>query len=152
MKPSRLLVFFLLFAAPAQAQQPCHSRVQSSAGFSPNGGGSQAIGIGGGYGSSINSGGPSGAALQYEPPRDYTLGYAKNDGPFVPSTYMEYGEAIALGRQHLAAVELRVRADANPPLGDIARAYKAARLLTPKPPVPGSPEQTRQAGGVQAAR
>jgi hypothetical protein len=149
MKPSRLLVFFLLFAAPVQAQH-CHSRMQVPLGNNSIGGGSQ--GIGGGYGSSINSGGSGNTGLQYDPPRDYTLGYAKNDGPFVPSTYMEYGEAIALGRQQLAAVELRARADANPPLGDIARAFKAARLLTPKPPVPGSPEQTRQAGGVQAAR
>jgi hypothetical protein len=70
--------------------------------------------------------------VAYEPPREYSIGYAKNDGPFVPSTYMNYEDALALGQQQLAAAENAARGEEGTPLGDIARVYRADRVPTLK--------------------
>ena len=129
MKSSRLLIVFLLFATAAQAQRSNpHSQPMSS---SSGNGGLQWFG-GGVNGLSTVSAGDSG--VRYEAPRDYALGYAKNDGPFFPSTYINYDDAVALGRQQLA--ESRVPASANPPLGDVARAYGNPRTVPQGRPVP----------------
>jgi hypothetical protein len=115
----------LLFAASAQAQQ-VHSQCSH--------GGSTQVGnqgnfAGGGFeggGASINSGGPG---LSYEPPRTYVLGYAKNDGEFVPSTYMNYEDALALGKQQLAAGESSYQVKNNVSLGEIARMYRHVKTV-----------------------
>lgn len=97
MKPSRFFIVILLFASSAQAQH--HHQY-------PNTGGAQGFinGWGGTSGGGIEYG-SRGRSIRYEPPRDFEVSYARNDGPFVPSTYMNYNDALALGQQQLAAAE-----------------------------------------------
>jgi hypothetical protein len=129
MKSSLLLVSLLLFATSAHAQ---HSHSHS-----PAMGGGNGSGIGnnwGNWGGGWSSGsiGSHGRPLRYEAPRNYSVEYATNDGPFVPSTYIDYEDAVALGQQQLAAAEKASQGDTTPSLGDVARFYRSARVPTMK--------------------
>src|SRR5208282_1834384 len=140
MKSSLLVIGLLLFATGAQAQRS-HSPAMAggSSGGSGYGGGG-GWGSGGewgssplgssGYGSSISSG-SHGRAIRYEAPRDYAAGSVANDGDFVPSTFMNYDEAVRLGQQLLAAEARAAQGDDSASsLGDAARACRAARVPT----------------------
>ena len=128
MKTSLMLPVLLLCAVSAQAQ---HNHQP------PTGGGS-----GGGFGNNVGWGGGSvwgssgshaaGRAVRYEDPRSYSLQYARNDGPFVATTYMSYEDAVALGQQQLAAAEKASQGEGTPSLGDVARSFRAVRVPTMK--------------------
>jgi hypothetical protein len=129
MKSSLLLAGLLLFAGMAQAQhthQPITGGGNSS-GFGNNVGG---WGSGGAWGSS--NFGYAGRAVSYEDPRTYSVQSWRNDGPFIPSTYMTYEEAVALGQQQLAAAEKAAQGEGSPSLGDLARSYRAVKVPTLK--------------------
>jgi hypothetical protein len=125
MKPSLFFVVLLLLASSAEAQHHHQGAdTTGSQGFSNNGWG----GVSGGgneYGADIR-------ALRYEPPADLKIGYAKNDGPFVPSAYMNYDDALALGRQQLASEQEDAKNKGAVSLGEIARAYRAVKVPTLK--------------------
>jgi len=71
------------------------------------------------------------SGVRYGPPATFAVSYAKNDGDYVPSIYMDYQDALELGRRQLAAIQ---EANEHPvSLGEIARAYRAAKLANPKP-------------------
>jgi hypothetical protein len=136
MKSSLAFLFLLLFAASAQAQ---HSHSFSSSSIINQGGG-----YGGGYSGGWDGYGAGGygygaggshhhGGLRYEAPREFSTGCVTNDGPYVPSTFMNYNEALALGQQQLAAAK-PAQAETGPSLGDVARAYRAARNSTQAPP------------------
>ncbi len=128
MKSSLVFVALLLVASSAQAQ---HSRTPST----ENGGGlGQGYGYGGwGSGSGLSSNfGSAGHRVAHENPRNFTIGYAQNDGPFVPSVYMKYEDALELGRQQLAAAEKAAQGDPAQSLGEIARSYRTAKVPTLK--------------------
>ena len=127
MKPSLLLAVLLFFATSAQAQ---HSHMPLMGGGSSGGLGHGQGGWGGEWGSS--SFGYSGRPVRYEDPRSFSVGYTQNDGPFVPSTYMNYDDAVRLGQRQLAAAERAELGDATPPLGDVARSYRAVKFPTLK--------------------
>jgi hypothetical protein len=145
MKPFLLLTVLLLYGACAQAQ---HVHVSSTSTNLANGsgfgswGGWDGYGTGGygagGYSSAGYGYGAGGfhhhAGLRYEPPREFSTGYFTNDGPYIPSTFMNYEDALALGRQQLAAAANPAQTDAGPSLGDVARAYRIARRSTQAPP------------------
>jgi hypothetical protein len=124
MKFSLFFAVILLLATTAQAQHHHQgSDSTGSQGFSNSGWG----GVSGGgieYGSDIR-------ALRYEPPADLKVGYAKNDGPFVPSTFMNYDDALALGRQLVSGQEC-AKNEGTVSLGEIARAYRTAKIPTLK--------------------
>ena len=122
MKPSLLFAALLLFASSAQAQHH-HQNPSTGSGQGLNNGWNGSSGGGIEYGS-------GGRAVRYEPPRDLEVSYARNDGPFIPSTYMNYEDALALGQQQLAATEKTEQSDSGPSLGDAARAYRAAKVPT----------------------
>ena len=115
-----LAVLALLFlAVSVQAQHP-HSRCARSVG---------GIGLNwsvGGelVGATISSGEP---ALQYAPPRVFAVSYATNDGDFVPSTFMNYDEALALGKQRIVAAARQKNDVHSVSLGEVARAYRASK-------------------------
>ena len=119
MKSSLALFTVLFFADSAQAQRS-HSHCRGSAG----GGGPQWSYSGqlGGY-----IFGSQEQELQYEPPREYALHYVTNDGEYIPSTYMDYDEAVALGRQQIAAAKQPRRGQKSVSLGEIARALRASK-------------------------
>ena len=126
MKSSLALAFVLLFASAAHAQA---SARQPLANGSIIGGGLTIPSWGtGGAWSSINS--PIGRPVIYELPREYTLEYATNDGPFIPTVYMNYEEALALGRQQLAAAEKEATEEPAVSLGEAARTLRAEKLPT----------------------
>lgn len=126
MKLSLLLTTFLLSTAPLQAQHHHQAPpTQSPQGFLNNGSGSWGSGSYGEVGS-------PGRTVRYEDPRDFAVGYARNDGPFVPSIFMNYEEALALGQQQLAAAKRASEGDTGPSLGEIARSYRVARIPTLK--------------------
>jgi hypothetical protein len=127
MKSSLLLAGLLFFAGTAQAQHSHHPIMGggNSSGFGNNVG---SWGSGGAWGSS--NFGYAGRAVSYEDPRSFSLEYARNDGPFVPSTYMSYKEAVALGQQQLAAAEKAAQDEGSPSLGDVARSYRAVKVAT----------------------
>jgi hypothetical protein len=54
----------------------------------------------------------------------------KNDGAFVPSTFMNYDDALALGRQELAAAQEYAKNESTVSLGEIARISRAVRVPT----------------------
>jgi len=126
MKSSLLLAGFLLFATSAHAQ---HSHRPAMGGGNGSGFGYNGGNWGGGWGSSFGS---HGRPVRYEDPRNYSVEYARNDGPFLPSTFMKYEDAVALGQQQLAAAEKALQDDDGPSLGDVARSYRAARVPTLK--------------------
>jgi len=146
MKSTPALILLLLFAGFAQAQ---HSHLFSSgSNFNPGGGygggyssGWDGYGIGGygagGYSSAGYGYGTGGfhhqGGLRYEPPREFSTGYVTNDGPYIPSTFMNYDDALALGKQQLAAAANPVQTDTGPSLGEVARAYRTARSATQRP-------------------
>ena len=127
MKCSLLLAGFLLFATAAHAQ---HSHSPAMSGGHSPGLGNNWGNWSGGWGSS--SFGSHGRPVRYEDPRNFSVDYARNDGPFVPSTFMNYEDAVALGRQQLAAAEKAAQGDDELSLGDVARSYRAARVPTLK--------------------
>jgi len=129
MKPSLLLIAMALFASSAQAQHS-HMPPTEGGGSATNNFGAGGWGGSSAWGSSSFGSHPRG--LAYESPREFTVGYATNDGPFVPSTYMNYDDALALGRQQLATAEKAAQGEAYPPLGDVARAYRAVKIPTLK--------------------
>jgi hypothetical protein len=120
MKSSLACIVLLLGAASAQAQQSHHhsAGMESSQNYLSNG----SAGIGG---SEIRASGRH--AVRYEPSRNFVVGYAKNDGAFEPSTYMNYDDALALGRRQLAEEQEAAKGN-TPSLGDVARAYRAIRV------------------------
>lgn len=127
MKSSLLLVGLFLFAGTAQAQH-AHQPITgggNGSGFGNNVGG---WGSGGAWGSS--SFGFASRAVSYEDPRTFSLEYERNDGPYIPSTYMSYEDAVALGQQHLAAAEKAAEGESGPSLGDLARSYRAVKVPT----------------------
>lgn len=122
MKLSLLIGAVLLSVSSANAQNSCkHSPASTS---SQN---FQMGGMSGGGGGEIGS---AGAALTYEPPREFKVTYVTNDGEYVPSNYMNYDDALALGRQEIAASEEIAKNRANTSLGEIARAYRKAKERT----------------------
>jgi hypothetical protein len=132
MKSSLLLVGLLFFVSAAQAQHS-HMPIMTGGGTGGSGYGYGGYGYGGwGSGWGSNSFGDSGRPVRYEDPRSFSVEYAQNDGPFVPSTYMNYEDALALGRQQLAAAVKAEQGDATPSLGDVARSYRAVRVPTLK--------------------
>ena len=127
MKCSLLLAGFLLFATAAHAQ---HSHSPAMSGGHSPGLGNNWGNWSGGWGSS--SFGSHGRPVRYEDPRNFSVDYARNDGPFVPSTFMNYEDAVVLGRQQLAAAEKAAQGDDEPSLGDVARSYRAGKVPTLK--------------------
>src|SRR5580692_6022384 len=123
MKSSLLLVGLLLLASSAQAQHSHSHNMGGGIGFGSNQGNW-------GYGWGSNSFGYSGRPVRYEDPRSFSVGYAQNDWPFVPSTYMNYDEAVSLGLQQLAAAEKAAQGDATPSLGDVVRSHRAVKVPT----------------------
>jgi hypothetical protein len=144
MKSSLALLFLLLFATSAQAQ---HSHSFSSGSSNNQGGGysggysggwdgygTGGYGAGGYWSGGYGSGGSHHhGGLRYEPPREFSTGHVTNDGPYIPSTFMNYNEALALGLQQLAAAANPAQTDTGPSLGDVARAYRIARSATQAP-------------------
>jgi hypothetical protein len=137
MKVSVAFVGLLIFATCAQAQH-AHSFSSSS---NLNQGGGYSGGYSGGwdgYGAGGYGYGTGGFhhhnGLRYEPPREFSTGYVTNDGPYIPSTFMTYEEALALGKQQLAAATKPAQTDGGPSLGDVARAYRTARSSPQAPP------------------
>jgi hypothetical protein len=139
MKSSLAFLSLLLFATCAQAQ---HSHLFSS-GSNFNQGGGYGGGYSGGwdgygaggYGYGYGSGGSHHhGGLRYEPPREFSTGSVTNDGPYVPSTFMTFEEALALAKQQLAAGANPAQTDTGPSLGDVARAYRAAKSSAQPPP------------------
>jgi len=122
MKPCLLFAALLLLANPSQAQRS-HQRPSTGIGQGFNNGWSGTSGGGIEYGF-------GGRAVRYEPPRNFEVGYARNDGPYVPSIYMNYNDALALGQQQLAATEKAEPSDSAPPLGDAARAFRTTKVPT----------------------
>ncbi|HEY6387558.1 MAG TPA: hypothetical protein VIX91_17925 [Candidatus Acidoferrum sp.] len=124
MKPSLCFAALMLLASSARAQ---HSHSQVTGSGNPAGSGYDQGGWGSGWGPS--SFGSHSGRVAFEPPREYSIGYAKNDGPFVPATYMNYEDALALGKQQLAA-ERAEPGDLGPSLGNVARAFRAGKVPT----------------------
>ncbi len=124
MKSTLLLVGLLLMASTAQAQHS-HSGNMGGGGVGP---GNNQGNWGYGWGSS--SFGYSGRPVRYEDPRTYSVEYAQNDGPFIPSTYMSYADAVALGQQQLAAAAKAEQGESTPSLGDVARSFRAVKVPT----------------------
>jgi hypothetical protein len=126
MKSGLLLVGLMLMASGARAQHA----------HSPRMGGS-GVGLGNnqgnwGYGWGAGTFGYSGRRVPYEEPRTYSIEYARNDGPFVPSSFMNYEDALALGQQQLAAAAKAEQGDSPLSLGDVARSFKAVKVPTLK--------------------
>jgi hypothetical protein len=132
MKSSFVFLILLLLGASAQAQHSnshtSWSSASNSNSFSGGGGrsGSDHRDQGGWYGSG-RSGSRRGGG-RYEPPQEYSTGAFTNDGPYVPSTFMTFDEALALGKQQLASTQTSSGTSASPSLGEVARALRANKL------------------------
>jgi hypothetical protein len=133
MKPFLLLAFFLVFAVPMYAQ-----RGSGGGGHAGSGGLLHAAGAanpyyggggGGWYGSDAGTSDFSGS-VPYDPPTEFDIISAANDGPFVPSTFMKYEDALKLGRQQLAAAQEERKGQAAISLGAFARSYRANKVPT----------------------
>lgn len=121
MKAAIAFIALLLLATCVQAQHHHQSPGSASgSGFLNNGWNN------GGYGEIGSFGRP----VRYEPPRNFAIVYAKNDGEYIPSTYMNYEDALALGKQQLAAAQQATQADASLSLGEVARTLRAAKVPT----------------------
>jgi hypothetical protein len=72
-----------------------------------------------------------------------TIGYAHGDSDWVPSVYMDYDKAVALGKELL---DHRAQPQVDPPLGDIARKIReSASQETPgEKPLSATPISVRQ--------
>jgi len=122
-------LLLLVACAPAQAQVHTSSNTPAY-----SGGGSGYTGSGpfsSGYGSSGFSGfggfsSSGGSPVAWEPPREFVLLYGRNDGPFVPSTFMKYEDALALGQQQL----LQQAADAATSFAETVRKAQAEKVPT----------------------
>ena len=123
MKTGLLLAAFLLLSTSAEAQS---SRPHMQSGLISSGGGPGGLTSGPFPGGSTIS--PSGNSLQHESPRNLVVGYAKNDAKFVPSTFMNYNDALALGKQQIAAAAKPSQEGAAPSLAEVARAYKIVKV------------------------
>ncbi|MGB2592088.1 MAG: hypothetical protein WAJ96_15645 [Candidatus Acidiferrum sp.] len=121
MKLSLLIGAFFLSVSSANAQNSCKHGPASTS--SQN---FQMSGLGGGAGGGGEIG-TAGGGLTYEPPRDFKVSYVTNDGEYVPSNYMNYDDALALGRHEIAASEEMAKNRSNSSLGEVARAYRAAK-------------------------
>lgn len=117
---------------------PCTSFAQgahSGGGGGWGGGGWRGGNWSGGWGnwgalSSTSSFGFGSSGVFYEPPATFAVGYGTNDGNYVPSVYMDYQAALELGKRQLAEMQ---QANEHPvSLGEIARAYRAAKLANAK--------------------
>jgi hypothetical protein len=116
MKYGFAAVVVLFLASNAHAQGPM--RASTSV---PYYGGNASTG-----GSSAFTGGSAIRPLTYEAPRELPLVYGANDGPFVPSTFMKYEDALTLGKEQIAEQQ----AQANMSLGEVARAYRTEKVPT----------------------
>jgi hypothetical protein len=123
MKPSLLLVAALFFAASAQAQHPS-AHPQGGLTSQPSGQGNLSSAAWPGSGNT----GAASTPLHYEAPRNHAVGYAKNEDRFVPSTFMNYDDALNLGRQQIAAAEKLAQSGGGPSLGEVARSYKIVKV------------------------
>ena len=122
MKIGILIGSFLICATSAQAQHAC-----AHGGMTSNAGNGVSWSLGGQIGgATINSGQQSEHHLASHP---LTLSYGRNDGEYVPTTYMNYDEALALGRQQLADAEQSARKSDTPSLGEIARNLRVAKTM-----------------------
>ena len=126
MKSSLLLVGLLFFSTAAQAQH-MHQPLMSGGSTAAMGGSIGGWGSGGAWGA---GNGTIGRAVHYQDPRSFPIVYARNDGPFVPSTYMSYEEAVNLGQQQLEAAERAAQGEGIPSLGEAARTYRTVRVPT----------------------
>jgi len=128
-----LFVGVLLLSA-----SPTFANGHHSGGGGGNGGGNRANGYGVRKRGAIEataSVGFGSSGVQNGPPVTSPVGYATNDGDYVPSVYMDYQEALELGKRQLAEMQ---KANEHPvSLGEIARAYKAAKQSKSNRPVPG---------------
>jgi|GEM_PF-3433571 len=126
MKSSVTSVVILMFAscAPAQSAHPHIMTTGGGTGYNYSQG---SWGTGGGW---SGGGSSSGRAVVFEPPREYAAGYARNDGDFVPSVYMNYEDALALGKQMLADEKARGKGEGAYSLADAARAARIAKVPT----------------------
>lgn len=129
MKYTLAILAVLFLASSGRAQVRTSSNTPSY-----NGGGAGYGSSGpftGGYGSSGFSNGFSGFSssgpVAWQPPREFLLLYANNDGPFVPSTFMKYEDALALGKRQIAQQELDAQTS---PLADAARNFRAEKVPT----------------------
>lgn len=128
MKSSLVLAGLLLLASCAQAQ---HSHMALTGGNSTSVNNVGGWGSGSPLGSSSFSGGGN-RTVSYEDPRSFGIEYVRNDGEWVPSTYMSYEQALALGRQQLAAAVKAEQGGGTVSLGEVARAYRTVKVPTMK--------------------
>lgn len=130
MKFKLILAFaaIVLCATCGQAQQGGPAVAHGTGPTWAGGGGGFSGSLGGGSWSGY--GGLMGRPVTFEPPKQYFIEYAKNDGPFVPSTFMNYEDALKLGRQQLAEFEAQSKGEGEYSLGAIARAYRAEKVPT----------------------
>lgn len=125
MKSGLAVAAILAFASCAHAQSSHpHTLTSGGGGYNYSQG---SWGTGGGW---SGWGSSSGRPVVFEPPREYSVGSATNDGPFVPSVYMNYEEALALGRQMLAEEQARAKGEGGYSLGEAARAARIAKVPT----------------------
>jgi hypothetical protein len=139
MKPFLSVAFLLLFAIPMYAQRGSGGSGAWGGGhFGPGspiragGAVNPYYGGGGGgewFGSDIGASDFT-TSLPYDPPTEFGIVSATNDGPFVPSTFMNYDDALALGRQQLAEQEEERKGDATISLGEFARSNRANKVPT----------------------
>jgi hypothetical protein len=126
MKASLMLVALLFIATTAQAQHHAMPSTVSGPSYIYDGWG----GGFGGYGGLGSIGGTSVRQVAYEAPRNFAIGYVKNDGDTAVSTFMNYEDALALGQKQIAESELVARGEAMPSLGEVARAFRAVKVPT----------------------
>lgn len=125
MKTVFTVAAILLSASCANAQSTRHPAVDNSGGMASYSG--AGWGSGGAW---TGSSSPAGRPVVFEPPRQYTVAAGKNDGPFVPSVYMSYEDALALGRQMLAEEEAQARGEGAYSLGEAARIARMSKTPT----------------------
>jgi hypothetical protein len=130
MKPTLLLALFLLCAVPVCAQRGSGGGGHSGSGpVRAGGAGTPYYGGGGGgewFGTDI--GAADFGALPYDPPTDFGIVSAANDGAFVPSRFMNYEDALELGKQELAAAQGERKGEVAISLGEFARSYRANKI------------------------
>jgi hypothetical protein len=121
-----LLGFFLLTLASVCPAQKFIAHVSTPTQSGYQGGGGYGNGYGSGYEAGYGyypqphhsgHGGYRSSAPRFEP----TVGYAHGEAETVPSRYMSYEDALALGKRMLEQEEHPKAAPAEPSLGEIAR-------------------------------
>lgn len=124
------VLLLVVSCAPAQAQVRTSSTMPAYSGGGGGGGYSSSGPFSGGYGSGGLSGfsgsSSGGTPVMWEPPREFLLLYGKNDAAFVPSTFMRYEDALALGKRQLAQQEL----DAQASFAETVRQAQAEKVPT----------------------